>query len=101
MVNVVVVTIMMQGDTVELFEWIEYLASRCGEPRIKGHTLHFARADTETLVDSSTALRAQIDAVALLDVTKVDRVDAAALIRDDWWLGMAQECPRRCPEEGV
>lgn len=44
---------------------------------------------------------ADINALALLDVPKIDRINSLALIRDNRWLHMANQSPLRCTEEGV
>lgn len=44
---------------------------------------------------------ADINALTLLDVPKIDRIDSMALVRDNRRLHMANQGPLSCTEEGV
>ena len=82
---------MMQRNGVEGVEGIdEDLAGRGREARVERHAAgqgHLAAAD--------------VDALALLDVAEVDRVDAAPLVRDHRRLHVPDQRPLRRAEEGV
>ena len=91
-----VVAVVVERDAVEFLERICQLAAWRGEPAVEWHTLHATRRHGETLVR-----RAQIHAVALLDITEIDRVDAPSLRRDDGRLRMPQQRPLCRAEEGV
>jgi hypothetical protein len=86
-----ILPIVMQRDTVELFEWINKLSARCREITVKRNAFQYADA-------TSTA---NINALALLDISEIDRVNAAALVWDHRWLHVTDESPLSSTEKGV
>lgn len=91
------IPIMMQRNTIELLKRIRNLTPRRRQATIQRHALHLARRDCETLVLALS----KIHTVALLHVSKVDCVNATALVGDDGRLGVAEQSPRGGAEEGV
>ena len=79
------IPIMMQRDRVKVLKGISNLPSWRRKTRVKRYALHLTCADCETFVRRT----AHVDAVALSYVSKVDGVDAAALIGDDGWFAVA------------
>lgn len=75
----------MQRDAIEFAKWISNLGTRRGQPRVERHALHPRSRN--------------IDAVALLDISKVESVDASALIRHHRRLRVPQQRPGCCAEE--
>jgi hypothetical protein len=72
------IAIMMQRHAIELLKRIRLFLARSAQPAIQRHTLDFERVAS-----------ANVNAVALLDVTEVDRVNSrAALVWQDRRLGM-------------
>jgi hypothetical protein len=85
------VAIMVQRDRVEVLEWVRHIASRCGKTTIQWNTL-------ERHGSGAT----DVDTLALLDISKVDRVDSTlALIGDDGRLHVSNQGPLRRAEEGM
>lgn len=80
-------SIMMQGDTVEFLKRIHQFATWRSKSRVERDAFHPAGA--------------HINACALLDIAEVDRVDGAALVWDHGWLHMPEESPLRGAEERV
>lgn len=82
---ILVVSVMVERDAVELLKRIdEFVARRC-EPRVERHALDPRRAD--------------VDALALLDVSEVRRLEPASLVRDDRGLHVSQQGPLGRAEE--
>lgn len=90
-----VLTIMMQRDAVKLLKRIRRLGARRREPAVQRHTLD------PPFCPGHGPGPANVDALALLDVAEIDRVDAPALVRDDGRLHVPDQCPLRRAEEGV
>lgn len=84
----VVVTIVVQCDAVELEEWVRHLVSGRGQTTVQRHTLHLLSA-------------ADIDTFALLDISEIYSIDAAAGMGDDRRLHMSNKSPLRGTEEGM
>jgi len=95
------IPLMMQRNAIKLLKRIRQLPPRRRQPRIQRHALHLTRTDIEPLVHTPDSASAQIYAAALFDIAEVDRIDPAALVRDDGRFGMAEESPRGAAEEGV
>ena len=74
---VLVVSIVMQRNRVELLERICDLATRRGQVAVQRHTLHLTCVYTKALVDLGTA---KIDTMTFLDISEVHSVDTAALV---------------------
>ncbi len=87
-VMMVVVSIVVQGDAVELLKGINQLTAGCRKTRVQWHPLemHLASAG-------------KVHALALLDVAEVDRIDPLTLVRDNRRLHMSDESPLGSPEE--
>lgn len=88
----------MQRYAVKFFERIRKLSSRSGEAGVQWDALHLTGAHGVTLVRIGAA---KVDGMRFLDVTEIDGVDAAALVRDDGRLRMPQKSPRSASEERV
>lgn len=82
----VVVTIVVQGDAVELEEGVGNVTARCRQSAIQRHPLH--RPGSR-----------QVDTLALFHVTEVDGIDSSASVGNDGWLHVADQRPLRRPEE--
>lgn len=82
---VVVVAVVVQGDAVELFEWISNLAHGRGKTRIERYALDPGGSN--------------IYALALLDITEVGCFDALTLVWDNGRLHVTQKCPLSGAEE--
>ena len=79
------VSIVMQGNGIKLLKGISYLTTWRGKVAVKGYSLHFARVYAKTFVDLGPT---KIDAVALLDIPEIDRVNTTTLVGDDWRFAM-------------
>ncbi len=86
---VMLLPVVMQCDAVELFKWIDKLRAWCRKITVKRNAFEYANA-------TSTA---DINALALFDVPEIDRVNAAALVRDHRWLHVTDESPLSSTEE--
>ena len=74
-VMTVFVTIMMQGDTVELFKGVGDFAHWGRKARVERYTLGFGCADVYTL--------------AFLNISEIWSFNAVTLMGDDRWFRMA------------
>jgi len=80
-----IISVMMQRDRVELFEGIGDFTTGRGEAAVKWDTFHLAGGKTEAFVRAGCGGGgAEVDRVRFFHVTEVDRVDAAALVGNDW-----------------
>ena len=85
MLLVLVVSVVVERHAIELLKRIdEFVARRC-ETRVQRHALDPRRAD--------------VDALALLDVSEVRRLEPTALVRDDRGLHVSQQGPLRGSKE--
>lgn len=87
-IRVMIISIMMQRDTVELLERINDFPTRRCQATIQRYALHGPGV-------------ANVHALALLHVAEVDGINAAALVGDDRRLHVANQCPLSRAEEGV
>lgn len=81
----VVIAVVVQSHAVELFERIRNLAHGGSETRVQWNALDLRYT--------------YVDALALLDVPEVGCLNAVALVRNDRWFRMAQQCPLCGTEE--
>ena len=84
-VMVMVVSVVMEGDAVELLKWICHFSHWCSQARVQGYALDPRGSDINTL--------------GLLDIPEVGRLYTLALMWDNWWLHVSQQRPLRCLEE--
>lgn len=84
MITLMIIPVMMQRNAVKLLKGIHNLPTRRIQSGIKRYTLHLAGGNTETFIGS------QVHAVTFLDISKVDGIDAAARVRDDGRLRVAE-----------
>lgn len=82
-----VFAVMMQRHAVEVLERVRYFNARRREAGIERDALGLGGAE--------------VDAVAVAHVPEVDRVGAAALVRDDRRLGVPEQGPLGLSEERV
>lgn len=87
MVMMMILTLMMQCDTVEVNERICYLTTWCGEARVHWNTLQSAGTN--------------IDACTLLQIAEIDRIEGPPLVRYHRWLHVSQQRPGDRFEERV
>lgn len=85
--TVMVVAVVVQRDAVEVDKWIPNLDAGRVQATVKGHALEPGAAD--------------VDALALLDVAEVDRVDPAAGMGHNGRLHVANESPLSGAEKGM
>ncbi len=85
------VPIVVQSDAIEFLEWIDELAGGSGK----------ATVERNAFWKPNTARTTNVDALALLDVSKIDSVDATSLVWDHRGLHVADQSPLCRPEEGV
>lgn len=84
------VIVVVECNAVELKEWVcSFVAWSC-QSTIQWNTSNVHRPGS-----------ADINALALLDVPEIDRVNSMTLVRDNRWLHMANQGPLGCTEEGV
>jgi hypothetical protein len=86
-VQIWILIIMMQGNTIKLLKRIDDLPGWRRKPRIHWYSLQLARAD--------------INACTFLDVPEIDGIEGAALVGNHWWFHVAEESPLSGSEEGV
>jgi len=79
-VLMLVVSIVMQRNRVELLEWICDLTTRRGQVAVQRNTLHLACVHTKALVYLGTT---KIDTVTFPDISEIHSVDTAALVGYD------------------
>lgn len=82
---VVIVTIVVQSHAVELFKWIRDFAHRGSETRVQWNALDFRYAN--------------VDALALFDVSEVGCLNTMALVRNNGRLRVAEQRPLCSAEE--
>lgn len=82
-----IVAVMVECDTVELFERIRNFASRSGKARVQW--------------DALGSRSANVDALTLLYVTEVGCLNTATLVRDNRRFHMSQQGPRGGTEKGM
>lgn len=82
---VVIVTIVVQSHAVELFKWIRDFAHRGSETRVQWNALDFRYAN--------------VDALALFDVSEVGCLNTMALVRNNGRLRVAEQRPLCGTEE--
>jgi hypothetical protein len=97
-----IIAIMMQRNRIKLLKRIHNrLIPGRPQPAIQRHSTSAAAASCLRLAGGGL-LRGNVDAVALLNVAEVHRVDAcASLVWEDGRFGVPEERPLRCAEEGV
>ena len=99
------IPLMMQRNRVKLLKRIRNLAPRRLQPRIQRHTLHLRRGNLPALIlpheKIAVVVVAQVDGLRFFHVAEVDGVDAAALVGDYGWFGVAEQGPGGAAEEGV
>jgi len=86
LVGVVIVAIMMQRNAIEFFKRVGKLAHRRREAGIEGNAFNSRRAN--------------VYALAFLDVAEIGRLDTSALVRDDRRLHVTKKRPLRGFEKG-
>ena len=86
----VVITLVVQGNAVELKERIRCFVTRRGEPAIERYTRHIHLLGT-----------ANVYAFAFLDVPKVDSINTATGMGHDGWFHMSDQGPLCSSEECV
>jgi hypothetical protein len=77
---VLVVSIVMQRNRVELLEWIGNLAARRSQIAVQGYALHLTGAYTKAIVYSRAT---KVDTMTFLDVSEIHSVDTTALVGYD------------------
>lgn len=85
---VIVITIVVQGDAVELEEWVGNITTRCRQSAVQRHPLEIHRPRS-----------GQVDTFAFFHITEVDGIDSSASVRNDGGLHVADQRPLSRPEE--
>jgi hypothetical protein len=75
-----VVSIVMQRNRVELFEWIGNFAARRSQIAVQWYTLHLTGAYTKAVVYPRAT---KVDTMTFLDVSEIHSVDTTALVGYD------------------
>lgn len=86
-----VLVVVVERHAVELLKWVYHLTTWRGDPAFQAHPPLLAYLPRP----------ANVDALALLDIAEIDRVDASPLARHDGWLHVSDERPLRLPEKAV
>lgn len=84
------IIVVVERDAVELEEGVCGFVARGCQPAVQGNARGIHRPGA-----------ANVHAFALLDVPKVDGINATALVGDDGWFHVADQGPLRGAEEGV
>lgn len=86
-VMMVILTLMMQCDAVEVNEGICYFTTRCGEARVHWNTLQ--------------SVGTNINTCTLLEIAEIDCIDSPPLVGYHRWLHVSQQRPGDRFEERV